>query len=166
MTDQLRYADAPSTEVSRVIAATPEAIWALVSDINLPAKFSTEFKGAEWLDGATEPAVGARFQGTNVHPVADMKWNSECTITACEPSRHIAWEVAGGGGPAANWSFTLEEVDGGTLVTQYCSIGPGKSGLSPAIEKMPEKEHQIIERRLKEHADNMKRNLDGIASLI
>ncbi len=166
MSNQLKYSEGPSTNVSRVIAATPDALWPLVSDINLPARFSNEFKGAEWLDGATEPAVGARFQGTNEHPVAGMKWNSESTITICEPGQQIEWEVAGGGGPAATWGFRLEAVDDGTLVTQYCTLGPGRSGLNPAIDKMPDKEHQIIERRLNEHAENMERNLDGIAAAV
>ena len=39
--DQLRYADGPSTEATTTIAATPAAVWALVTDIQLPARFST-----------------------------------------------------------------------------------------------------------------------------
>lgn len=64
------------------------------------------------------------------------------------------------------WKFTLEATDGGTLVTQHCQIGPGRSGINPAIEKMPEREHDIITYRLREHAANMERNLDGLESLI
>ena len=67
MTEQYRYADGPGTEVSKVIAASPAELWEYVSDINLSKRFSTEFQGAEWLDGATEPAVGAQFRGTNRH---------------------------------------------------------------------------------------------------
>ncbi|MGA0322320.1 MAG: SRPBCC family protein [Ilumatobacteraceae bacterium] len=55
MSKELRYSESPSTEVSRTIPASPEVLWALLSDINLPARFSTEFKGAEWLDGASAP---------------------------------------------------------------------------------------------------------------
>jgi len=165
MSKELRYSESPSTEVSRTIPASPEVLWELLSDINLPARFSTEFKGAEWLDGASAPAVGARFQGTNEHPVVGT-WNSECTITIFEPQRHIEWQVAGGGGPAATWGFRLEATTDGTGVTQYCTLGPGRSGLNPAIDKMPDKEHQIIARRLAEHAENMERNLEGIAGLV
>lgn len=165
MTEQLRYADGPSVEVSRVISATPAELWPYVSDIQLPARFSSEFRGAEWLDGATGPTVGARFRGTNEHPAAGT-WHAECTIVECEPEHVFAWEVAGPDGVAARWRFTLAPVDRGTLVTQWCQIGPGRSGLSPAIERMPDREHDIVERRLAEHAGNMRKNLDGLAELV
>jgi uncharacterized protein YndB with AHSA1/START domain len=165
MATSLRYADGPTTEVSRVIPARPERIWALVSDIQLPARFSTEFQGAEWLDGARGPALGARFRGTNRHPVVG-EWQAECTVVEYEPGRVFGWQVTGPDGPAAQWRFTLEPVDGGTRLTQWCRIGPGRSGLSPAIEKMPDREHEIVSRRLAEHAANMERNLDGIAELV
>jgi uncharacterized protein YndB with AHSA1/START domain len=160
-----RYADGPSIEVSKVIAASPAAVWRFVSDINLPVRFSTELQRAEWTDGFDGPAVGAKFRGTNEHPVVGT-WQAECTITAFEPEREFGWEVAGPGGPAAAWGFRLEPVDGGTLVTQRCRIGPGPSGLSPALERMPDREHDIIARRLGEHAANMQRNLDGLAELV
>jgi hypothetical protein len=57
MTDQpeLRYRDGPTTQVDLVIAAPAPVVWALVCDIQLPARFSSEFDGGAWLDGATRP---------------------------------------------------------------------------------------------------------------
>ncbi|MFN3256821.1 MAG: SRPBCC family protein [Ilumatobacter sp.] len=162
---RLRYAEGPTTEVSRVIAASPADLWEHVTDINLSAKFSTEFQGAEWLDGATEPALGARFRGSNEHPAVGS-WQVECTIVEYEPERAVGWAVQDPDDPAARWRFTLEAVDGGTRVTQWCQLGPGRSGLTPAIKRLPEREHDIIERRLGEHAANMERNLDGLAGLV
>ena len=60
----------------------------------------------------------------------------------------------------------LEATTDGTIVTQYCTLGPGRSGLNAAIENRPDKEHKIIAYRLAEHAENMERNLEGIAGLI
>jgi uncharacterized protein YndB with AHSA1/START domain len=165
MTERLRYADGPTTEVSRVIDATRAELWPLVADINLPARFSTEFQGAEWLDGATEAALGARFRGTNEHPAAG-RWQVTCTIVEFEPDRVIGWAVEDVDDPAARWRFTLEPDGDGTRVTQWCQLGPGWSGLSPAIERLPDREHDIIERRLAEHAANMQKNLDGLAELV
>ena len=165
MTERLRYADGPTAEVSRVFAASPDELWAYVADINLPARFSSEFQGAEWLEGATEPALGARFRGTNEHPVVGS-WQVECTIVEYEPVRVIGWVVEDPADPAARWRFSLEPVDGGTRLTQWCQIGPGRSGLSPAIERMPDREHDIVERRLAEHSANMQKNLDGLADLV
>lgn len=165
MTDQFRYADGPTAEVSAVISATPAQLWPHVSDINLSRRFSTEFQGADWSDGYDGPAVGARFRGRNEHPVAG-RWEVDCVVTECEAERVLAWQVGLGGDPAASWRFTLEPADGGTRVTQWCRMGPGPSGLSAAIERMPDREHDIVARRLDEHRANMVRNLDGLAELV
>ena len=51
-------------------------------------------------------------------------------------------------------------------VTFAARIGPGPSGLTPAIEAMPDKEERIIERRLEEFRRNMETTLDGIAAMV
>jgi hypothetical protein len=143
-------------------------LWPYVSDINLSARFSPEFQGAEWLDGATGPSVGARFRGTNEHRAIGT-WQVTCSIVELEPNRVIGWAVHGPDGldpPAASWRFELEPVVGGTRVTQWVRLGPGRSGLTPAIERMPDREHEIIERRLAEHRSNMDANLVGLAQLV
>ena len=43
--------------------APPDKVWALVSDVTKIGRYSPETFEAEWLDGATGPAVGARFRG-------------------------------------------------------------------------------------------------------
>ena len=45
------------------MAAPPEKIWDLVSDVTKIGRYSPETFEAEWLDGATGPAVGAKFRG-------------------------------------------------------------------------------------------------------
>jgi hypothetical protein len=62
-----RYADKPNVEVQTWIDASPERVWELVSDIELMPTMSQELQSIEWLDGATEPAVGARFVGHSKH---------------------------------------------------------------------------------------------------
>ena len=44
-------------------------------------------------------------------------------------------------------------------------IGPGRSGLNPALDAMPDKESKIIANRLREHRANMQRTLNGIKEL-
>ena len=55
MADQpeLRYHDCPSTQAEVLIAAPAAVVWALVCDIQLPARFSSEFNGGEQLGGAS-----------------------------------------------------------------------------------------------------------------
>ena len=45
------------------INATPDQVWDLVSDVTRIGEYSPETFEAEWLDGATGPAVGASFRG-------------------------------------------------------------------------------------------------------
>ena len=47
-TDSL-LAAGPGLTVEVDVDASPERLWELVSDINMPARFSDEFQGAEWV---------------------------------------------------------------------------------------------------------------------
>jgi hypothetical protein len=162
---ELRYSDCPTTEVSVRIAASADAVWPLVSDIQLPARFSSEFLGADWLDGVTAPAVGARFVGRNAHP-AIGEWQTTSTICDYEPGRRFGWMVGDADHPSATWRFTLEPDGEGTTLTQWMQIGPARSGINPAIEANPDKESKILHRRLAEHRANMQTTLAGIKQIV
>jgi hypothetical protein len=161
---ELRLSDCPTAEVSVVIAAAPRAVWPLVSDVQLPARFSSEFQGAEWLDGATAPALGARFTGRNYHP-ARGEWESISTICEYQPERQLGWSVGSPEFPAARWRFVLEPDADGTRLSQWVQLGPGPSGISDVIESMPDKESRILHRRLAEHRANMQATIAGIKAL-
>ena len=143
-----------------------EAVFAAVSDINLPARFGTEFKGGRWLDGATAPAPGARFTGRNAHPAVG-EWETTCTVTAYDPPRLFAYEVTGADGTTgSSWRFTVTPAENGCELTQSMRMGPGRSLINRAIDAMPDKESRILHRRLKEHRTNMQANLDGIKQML
>ena len=160
---ELRYSDCPSTQAEVLIAAPAAVVWALVCDIQLPARFSSEFNGGEWQDGASSPAPGARFTGRNYHP-AIGNWETTSTICEFQPEQVLGWAVGDPDEPSAQWRFTLAaDADGaGTRLTQWMQIGPGPSGISAAIESMPDKESRILHRRLAEHNTNMTATLAGI----
>jgi len=161
---ELRYSDCPATQVEMMIGAPPAVVWRLVCDIQLPARFSSEFDGGEWLGGASEPAAGARFTGRNHHPAVGH-WETTSTICEYQPGQVLGWAVGDPGHPSARWRFTLAAADGGTRITQWMQIGPGPSGISDAIAAMPDKESRILRRRLAEHEANMTATLAGIKGL-
>lgn len=102
------------------MAAPPARVWALVSDVTKTGRFSPETFDAEWLDGATGPAVGVRFRG---HVRRNgRKWLvywSSCTITKCEPGRDFAFQVdLVGRTKAIEWSYHFEPSGGGADVTE------------------------------------------------
>jgi hypothetical protein len=153
----MRYTDGPSVEVETFIDATPGAVWALVSDVTIPVRFSTELEEVTWLDDT-------RFRGRNRHP-AIGEWETTCTVVVSDPESLFAWVVGDPENPSAQWRFSLEAEGKGTRLRQWMRMGPAPSGLNIAIEAMPDKEERIIARRLEEHRANMKLNVDGIKSL-
>lgn len=102
--------------VSREIAAPPEEVWRLVADVTRMGEWSPECTGGTWLKGATGPAVGARFKGTN--EAGGKKWATTCEVTECVPGERFGFRVTGGPFKVATWSYTFEPVDGGTRVTE------------------------------------------------
>ena len=158
----MRYAEGPTVTVDVVIEASVDAVWALVTDINMPARFSREFQGASWVD--TGPALGARFVGRNWHS-AMGEWETTSIVSRYEPPSAFGWCVTDLDNPSATWWFELDETPTGTRLTQGARMGPAASGLSIAIAAMPEKEERIVARRLGELEANIRATLDGIKRL-
>ena len=67
--------------------------------------------------------------------------------------------------PSASWRFELNPEGEHTRLRQWAQIGPGPSGLTPAIESRPELEEKIIARRLEELRTNMAATVAGIKAL-
>ena len=100
------------------MAAPADKIWNLVADVRNTGRFSPEVMEAEWLDGVTGPALGARFRGhVKRNEIGPVYWTT-CRVTACEPGREFGFEVLVGDTPVNNWHYLFTPVDGGTEVTE------------------------------------------------
>ena len=100
------------------MAAQADEIWNIVADVRNTGKFSPEVMEAEWLDGATGPALGARFRGhVKRNEIGPVYW-TVCRVTACEPGREFGFEVLVGDRPVNNWHYRLTPTDSGTDVTE------------------------------------------------
>lgn len=157
-----RYADGPTVEVETVVRAPVATVWELVTDISLPGRFSSEFRGAEWLDEG--PALGARFVGHNAHPSLG-EWDTTSWVTRFEPPLAFGWAVSDPEHPSATWWYELEDGADGVRLRQGGRMGPAPSGLTIAITAMPDKEERIVARRLEEWERNMRANVEGIKHL-
>jgi hypothetical protein len=160
--EPLRLADEPGTWVEVVVDAPPGRVWRLVTDLDLPARFSDEFQGASWADD--ERGVGASFVGRNRHP-AIGEWEAPAFVEVWDEGRSFGWATVDPELPGSRWRFDLMPEGSGTRLRYSMSMGPGPSGISIAIEAMPDKEPRILLRRLGEHHANMTRTVEGIASL-
>jgi hypothetical protein len=159
----MRYRDQPTVEVTQRVRCDVATAWSLVTDINLSARCSSELQGVEWIDDARAVAVGARFRGRNQHE-AFGEWATVCEVVEVEDERRWVYNVIGPEGISATWAFEVEPASDGVLVRQWGRMGPGPSGLTPAIVAQPDKEARIITRRLSEWATNMQANLEWVRS--
>ena len=158
------YADTPVVAAQIDIEVPPGRVWPLVSDIFLMPGLSGELQEVAWLDGATGPAVGCRFAGRNAN-AALGSWETVSTVVECDEPRCFAWVVGDPGHPSTTWRFSLRPAGAGTVLEQWMQMGPGRSGLSLAIDAMPDKEAKIVFVRLRELEGAMKHNLAAIKEL-
>lgn len=100
------------------MAAPPMKIWDLVADVRNTGRFSPETFEAEWLDGATGPAMGARFRGhVRRNEIGPVYWTT-CRISACEPGREFGFDVMMGDDPVNHWHYEFTPTEDGTDVTE------------------------------------------------
>jgi uncharacterized protein YndB with AHSA1/START domain len=108
------------------MAAPPEKVWGLVSDVTRIGSYSPETYEAEWIDGATGPAEGAHFRG---HVKRNGWWPvhywTTCTVTACEPGKTFAFGVgAPGKRPLNVWRYDIAPAGDGCDVTESFTLTP------------------------------------------
>lgn len=159
-----RYADTPTVEASTWIDADPARVWSLVSDIELMPTLSSELQSVQWEQGCGGPRVGARFVGYNEHE-AFGQWSTTSHIVSCDEQREFCWAVGEPESPSATWRFRLTPQGGGTELSYWMQMGPGRSGLSMAIDSMPDKEQKIVFVRMREFESAIGKTLAAIKRL-
>ena len=111
--------------VSLHIDAEPQEVWELISDITKMGEYSPEVVEAEWLDGATGPALGARYRGhvKRNEKMPFLYWTT-CEITACIPGQVFEFAVVFGDRKVNTWRYVFEPApEGGTIVTESYDLG-------------------------------------------
>jgi uncharacterized protein YndB with AHSA1/START domain len=106
------------------IDAPPEKVWGLISDVTNMARHSPELIEAEWLGGATGPAVGVQYRG---HVRRNERWPvywTTCEITECVPGEVFEFVVLLRDRPVNRWRYELVATPGGgTDVTESFDLG-------------------------------------------
>lgn len=105
-----------TVSVERAVAAPADAVWALVADVTRMCEFSPENTRCEWIGGAKEPVVGAKFRGTNEN--GKKKWNTVATIVDAQPGRSFAFVVKAGPLGVARWEYRFDPTANGCRVTE------------------------------------------------
>ena len=104
-------------EISRDIAASPEAVWAAISDVTRMGEWSEECVGCEWHDGVEGPVVGATFDGHNRN--GDKEWTSQGKVVEAEPGRSFVFQCSMYDFHFSTWGFRIEPTETGCRVTEW-----------------------------------------------
>ncbi|MFJ8961686.1 SRPBCC family protein [Lentzea sp. NPDC102401] len=96
------------------VAASPQRVFDLVSDLRGLSACAEEYSGGKWLNAAG-PRVGARFRGINKR--GWRVWPTTSTVTDCSATR-FAFEVKSLGMAVSRWQYDIEETGDGCRVTE------------------------------------------------
>jgi len=130
------------TTGSRVIAASPEKIFEVLSDASLHAVID----GSGMVSGNSGRAelleLGTKFGMKMRLGLVPYRIGNE--VVEFEPNRRIAWRHFG----HHVWRYELEEVEGGTLVTETFDWSTSRSPKGIELMGYPAKHEGNIERTL------------------
>lgn len=102
------------------IAAPPEKIWAMVTDMERYGEWSSENQGGYWRkndDGIPGTgSVGDMFVGVN--RIGDDEWKAPVEIVERDEGRSFAFVTGGLEYNIALWRYQLDEIEGGTRLTE------------------------------------------------
>jgi len=107
--------------VDVTVDAAIDEVWDVVRDVTRVGEWSGECTGAKWLGGATSAVPGARFRGRNRAGI--FRWGRVCQILSAEPYE-LVWRTV----PtllypdSTEWRISLEEIEGGTKVSQRFEV--------------------------------------------
>ena len=146
--------------VSTHIAASAAKVWDLISDVNLPSRFSAELVRAEWIG---EPGLGSIIRGyMNLN---GREWSTDSAVIDWRPHQGFMWSVYGPDHPVAEWGFRMTPLGDGVLLVMHGRLGPARSGLTDAIEARPDKRDHIIASRMATWRTNMLATIAGVKDL-
>jgi hypothetical protein len=150
--------------VELVVAADPQAVYGLVSDVTRIGERSPECRSARWESG--EPAaVGAVFRGRNRVGWA-ARWSRRCEVTAAQPGRVFAFRTL----PepldltrrdSTTWRYDLEEVEGGTRVRHSYEITQMPLRLFRAVYGVLLPQHRDMRPQMRDNLAVLAEQLSG-----
>jgi Polyketide cyclase / dehydrase and lipid transport len=110
--------------VSRYVEASPQVIYDLVSDVTNTPILSDDIVSCTWVDGATGPAVGARFKAVN-DGRGKPNWSNKPIVTVADPGREFVFARTEPFAGTVQWRYVLTPEGTGTTVTEsYAVVRP------------------------------------------
>lgn len=100
------------------IAAAPDLVYGLITDISRMGEWSPECHRCVWLDGASSAVPGARFRGYN--RLGRFRWQTTAVVMTAESGRAFAFTTIHDktAREETAWRYDLSRVNGGTRLTE------------------------------------------------
>ncbi len=98
-------------------------VFGAISDITRMGDWSPECTATRWVQPATGPAVGAKFEGDNVAkagPITLKRWTTVSEVTEYEPNAVFEFTAE----DYTQWRYEFIERDGATVVTESFAHPP------------------------------------------
>jgi uncharacterized protein YndB with AHSA1/START domain len=137
--------------VERIIAASPETIFALIAD---PAQHP-QIDGSSTVIAIKAPTseplrLGSKF---GMSMKAGIKYSMESEVVEFEQDRRIAWQSRPFGfkgklGGGRTWRYELEPVEGGTLVRESWDLSTDRQRRFLKMGGLPAKTKASMEKTL------------------
>ena len=108
---------AEKLEISRDISASPEEVYAAISDVTRMGEWSEECHTCEWHDGHDRAVVGAVFDGHNRN--GEHEWTTQGTIIEADPGRAFVFECSMRDFHFSTWGYRIEPTPNGCRVTEW-----------------------------------------------
>jgi hypothetical protein len=106
----------PDFEASVDVEATPQQLYALVSDLPRMAEWSPECTHVIWSSGTTYAVPDARFVGHN--RVGAIRWFTQGVVVDASPGSRFSFRIHFGPIPIAFWSYDFTASPIGCQVTE------------------------------------------------
>ena len=128
---------------SVIINRAPAEVFAAVADITRTGEWSPECMSGRWVDGASGPAVGAKFEGDNKVVIAGIpmkKWTTTSEVTAYAPGEVFEFVAEG----FTTWRYELEPTGAGTKLTESFSFDASTGMQGFIYEKLLRRSRSMV----------------------
>jgi hypothetical protein len=107
--------------VERYVGASPHALYDLISDVTRTPELTPDIVSCTWLDGATGPAVGARFKAVN-HAGRGPNWSNKPVVVTADPDREFAFARTEPFAGTVEWRYRFVAEGEGTRVVESYTV--------------------------------------------
>ena len=143
-------------EASIDIAAAPEVVYDVISDLRRMGEWSPEATGGSWKDGGTGQR-GDWFAGDN--RVGDYEWTRDCEVAVADRGHDFTFVAGGVEANRTWWSYEMAPSPTGTTLTEKWWV----------VNKPPvwlDRTEEAFQQRATQTLDAIKQTIAGIKAAV